>query len=514
MSVPDVSVVLPVYNAMPYLTRCLASLAGQTIGADRVEVVAVDDGSTDAGHRELDRFARRFRGRVVLLRQANSGGPAAPCNRGLERATGRYVFFLGADDHLGPEALERLVAAADRNDADVVLGRVVGVNSRFIHQEVFAETRTEIGLADPALSWSLANTKLFRRDLIERHRLRYPEDMPIGSDQPFTLAACHHARRVSVLADYDYYFAVRRLDARNITYLSRAGERLACAEALVAFAADLLPPGPARDTVLARYFAMEIAALLADDFLTLDRATQERLRTGVRALAEAHLSAPVADRLAVETRLRLAVARDGDLDDLLEVIRQDAERGVPPSVLVGERWYAAYPGFGGGLPDDVFDVTDALPQWLAKLDVTATGWERDRSGRTVLTVRARSPLPDLAARSCALAVVAEDVSGGEVSVTPEDGSTSVTVRFDVAALVAASAVTGQRRAVRVEVTAAGRTGSAPLRATRLSPPRPVLHRRGRRLYAVSPSRDDSGRLMISVVPLTPRRVAARLARRR
>ncbi|WDZ85080.1 glycosyltransferase family 2 protein [Micromonospora cathayae] len=558
MSVPDVTVVLPVYNAMPYLTRCLASLAAQTIGADRMEVVAVDDGSTDLGHRHLDRFARRFAGRVTVLRQPNSGGPAAPCNRALDRATGRYVFFLGADDQLGPEALERLVAAADRYDAEVVLGRVVGVNSRFIHQEVFAATRPEIGLDDPALSWSLANTKLFRRDLIERYGLRYPEDMPIGSDQPFTLAACHHARRVSVLADYDYYFAVRRLDARNITYLSRAEERLACAEALVAFADGLIGPGPARDTVLTRYFALEVGALLADDFLRLDRTTQAKLHAGVRTLAERHLSARIAGRLAVETRLRLAVARHGGLDDLVAVIRQDAERGVPPVTMVGDRWYATYPGFGptadagaagggavggsdaadggaadgaadggdaadggadggdvgGGLPDQVFDVTDALPQWLAKLDVTSVGWARDRAGRTVLAVHARSPLPDLDARASTLAVLAEEVPGGEVQLTRQEAATSVTALFEVAALVAASAVTGQRRAVRVEVTVAGDNGSAPLRATRLNASRPVVCRRGRRLYAVSPSRDDSGRLMISVVPLTPRRVVARLAQRR
>ncbi|SCL41340.1 Glycosyltransferase involved in cell wall bisynthesis [Micromonospora pallida] len=515
MSTPDVTVVLPVYDAMPYLTRCLDSLAAQTIGAQRMEVVAVDDGSTDTGPRELARFARRFPGTVKLLRQANSGGPAAPCNRALEHATGRYVFFLGADDHLGPEALRRLVDAADRYDAEVVLGRVVGVNSRFIHQEVFAETRAEIGLDDPGLSWSLANTKLFRRDLIERYGLRYPEDMPIGSDQPFTLEACHRAKRISVLADYDYYYAVRRLDARNITYLSRVEDRLACAEALVDFADGLLPPGPERDTVMARYFALEIAALLPDDLLGLDRLTQEKLHDAVRSLAERHLSPAVAARLTVRTRLRLAVTRHGDLDDLLAILRQDTGDGVPASVVDGDRWYAAYPGFrAGALPDTVFEVTDGLPEWLATLDVTAVGWDRGPTGRPALTVEARSPRPDLADRCTDLRLLAEEVAGGPARITTVDGGTSVTVSFDVHALVAASAVTGQRRAVRAEATVAGRTGAAPLRVARLRAPRPVLVRRGRRLFAVSPSRDDSGRLMLSVVPFTPRRIVARLTRRR
>ena len=73
-----------------------------------------------------------------------------------------------------------------------------------------------------------SNTKPFRRELIERHGLRYPEDLPIGSDQPFTLEACLRARRVSVLADYDYYFAVRREDAGNITYRRRPEILIQC----------------------------------------------------------------------------------------------------------------------------------------------------------------------------------------------------------------------------------------------------------------------------------------------
>ncbi|MEE3922296.1 hypothetical protein V2I01_40455 [Micromonospora sp. BRA006-A] len=76
-------------------------------------------------------------------------------------------------------------------------------------------------------------------------RAGFPEDMPVLSDQPFTLAACYHARRISVLADYDYYHAVRRLDARNITYHSRVEQRLVDAERLFAHAAELIPAGSA-----------------------------------------------------------------------------------------------------------------------------------------------------------------------------------------------------------------------------------------------------------------------------
>lgn len=125
---PDVSVIIGAYDAMPYLVRCLESVEAQTIGADRMEIVAIDDGSTDGTGACLEEFAARTAIPMRVVRQPNSGGPSGPRNRGLDLARGRYVFFLDADDYFGEEALERMVAMGDRAGTDVVLGKIVGVN--------------------------------------------------------------------------------------------------------------------------------------------------------------------------------------------------------------------------------------------------------------------------------------------------------------------------------------------------------------------------------------------------
>lgn len=83
---PDVTIIVPVYNAMPYLTTCLDSLVGQTIDHARMHVVAVNDGSTDGSDRELERYAAAHPGLFTVHHQANSGGPARPCNVGLDLA--------------------------------------------------------------------------------------------------------------------------------------------------------------------------------------------------------------------------------------------------------------------------------------------------------------------------------------------------------------------------------------------------------------------------------------------
>src|SRR5215217_4227556 len=101
--VPDVTVIVGAYEAMPYLVRCLESVEAQTLGADRLEIVAVDDGSRDGTGEYLEDFAAVSKVPTRVVRQANSGGPSGPRNVGLGLARGRYVFFLDADDYLGDE---------------------------------------------------------------------------------------------------------------------------------------------------------------------------------------------------------------------------------------------------------------------------------------------------------------------------------------------------------------------------------------------------------------------------
>src|SRR5690606_32722123 len=109
---PEVTVVVAVYNTMPYLVECLDSLVAQSLHRARpgsVEVIAVDDGSTDGSGEVLDDYAARHPALLTVVHQDNSGGPARPNNVALDRARGRWVYFVGADDRLGTEALERLV---------------------------------------------------------------------------------------------------------------------------------------------------------------------------------------------------------------------------------------------------------------------------------------------------------------------------------------------------------------------------------------------------------------------
>lgn len=350
---PDVTVVVPAYNPGTYLHGCLESLAAQSIGADRLQVVVVDDGSTDGSAELLDRFAAERDG-FEVVHQENSGGPARPCNVGLARARGRYVFFLGSDDQLGSEALERMVAAADRWGSDVVCGKVVGTNGRVVLQDLFRETVEDVPFPSRDLAHALANIKLFRREMLVEHGIDYPLELRIGSDQPFTIQAMRHARRISVLADYDYYVAVRRDDASNVSYATGWRTRLACIAAVMDWVAAEVPPGAERDIILHRHFNSELAKLLRRDHAELDAAEQDELVDGIKRLVDDYLTPAISDQLRVIARVRYQLVSARRHDDLRVLIGAE-DRSWP--LLLTEPVSRGLPGHGTD-PDAWFVVRE------------------------------------------------------------------------------------------------------------------------------------------------------------
>ena len=110
-----VSVIVPAYNVAPYLEQCLESIVAQTY--THLEVIVVDDGSTDASGAIADEWAVRDR-RVRVIHQPNAGLSAAR-NTGLNAMQGTYVTFIDSDDFVAPQYVERLMQYA--SDADAVL---------------------------------------------------------------------------------------------------------------------------------------------------------------------------------------------------------------------------------------------------------------------------------------------------------------------------------------------------------------------------------------------------------
>ncbi|NUS85799.1 MAG: glycosyltransferase [Streptomyces sp.] len=361
---PRVSVIVPAYNAMPELTRAITSALDQTLGPDRIEIIAVNDGSTDGTGAELERLAQ---GQPALrvVHQDNSGCAGGPRNTGLDLARGDFVFFLDADDYLGPDALRRMVAMADENGTDVVLGRIASVGGRAVPRAVFSHNQPRTDVFSSAAYLTLGPWKLFRRSLIERLRLRFPLFRNC-EDKPFTVAAYLNAAGISVVADYDCYYVRYREDRSNLTLT--AGDLVhrmdgigLCFETVARY----LEPGPRRDRVMRRHVEWELCGPLRGLLpRESEQDARERFYPRFRHWARTWASDAICRQIDAPDRLLIHLLRADRFADVLTVARnakEDARRG---HVIDKGRVYWAHPFFrdpDAAVPDDCFDVTDRLP---------------------------------------------------------------------------------------------------------------------------------------------------------
>lgn len=210
MEQPLISIIVPVYNAEPYLDNCLDSIAAQTW--ENLEVWLVDDGSTDASPALCDARAAADP-RFHVLHQANAGVSAAR-NAALERATGRYLQFVDGDDYLPSTATERLVRTAGATGADLVIGRfwrVAGTRKALqghIRREgVFTrrEFAEEMLKAPANFYYGVLWNKLYRRDLIRMAQIRF-ENVVFAEDQLFNTRYLQAAQRFTAIDEAVYCY--------------------------------------------------------------------------------------------------------------------------------------------------------------------------------------------------------------------------------------------------------------------------------------------------------------------
>ena len=222
MTQPKVSVVVPVYNPGRDIDDCIRTLLDQSLAPSEYEVVFVDDGSTDATPARLDELAAEH-AHVRVEHIPNSGWPGRPRNVGIEMARGEYVYFVDNDDWIGHEALERLHAMAKRDDADIVIGKVVG-HGKSVPRNLFRRNRTGVDVEWEPLLWLLTPHKLWRRSFLDAHELRFPEGRRRLEDHAFVMRAYFLSPQISVLADYPCYHWVLR-DVRSNASFGRLDPR-------------------------------------------------------------------------------------------------------------------------------------------------------------------------------------------------------------------------------------------------------------------------------------------------
>ena len=211
---PQISVLIPVYNAEKYLAKCLECCCGQTF--TEYEIICVDDGSTDKSLAILQDYAKQDT-RLRILSQKNTG-VAATRNRLLKEARGKYIAFVDADDWVEPTYLEKLYQAAEQCQADVVRCLFVAYDNRTQEyipcdkryrdyaanrpEPITEKQRFEAGLTDSQV-WG----KLILKDLLTREKIGFCTGY-IAEDVSFEILLYQCAKHILFFDEYLYFYNI------------------------------------------------------------------------------------------------------------------------------------------------------------------------------------------------------------------------------------------------------------------------------------------------------------------
>lgn len=184
-----ISIIVPVYNVSMYLEKCLDSLINQTY--QNIEIITVDDGSTDNSGKICDEYANKYLHKVLAIHKSNQGVSSAR-NIGLESAKGEFIAFVDGDDWVEPEMFENLLKNLVQNHADISICSmkkdyddklddiykttdIVKCNCKQLYREI---------IDNPNVYGYVCN-KLFKKNLLEN--IRFDTTLTMCEDMDFTL---------------------------------------------------------------------------------------------------------------------------------------------------------------------------------------------------------------------------------------------------------------------------------------------------------------------------------------
>ena len=220
MSQPLVSVVVPIYQIDKYIGICIESLMNQIYR--NLEIILVDDGSTDRAPEICDLYAKKDK-RIKVIHKTN-GGLVSARKAGLEIATGDYAGYVDGDDWISPGFYEALVNTIIEYDSDVVVagmsrdlfsvstkinskipaGNYVGERLTRLKQNMLTyEKFSRIGIT--TYVWN----KLFKREMLKKYQMKVNNSITIGEDAGVTYPYLMACNKISVIDNYDYHYRQR-----------------------------------------------------------------------------------------------------------------------------------------------------------------------------------------------------------------------------------------------------------------------------------------------------------------
>lgn len=203
---PDISIIVPIYNAEKYLKKCIDSLIGQT--KKEIEFILVNDGSTDSSENIIKDYSDK---RIKYFKNKNQG-IGKTRNFGIEKSTGKYIMFLDSDDYLDKDACKYLFNKIEKENLDIVVCDFYKDIDGKIEKEKIPsfknsslEENSELLLNINLAPWN----KIYRSRLIKENKIKFVENLKY-EDAPFVTECLLKAEKIGKIDKFLNYYVIHK----------------------------------------------------------------------------------------------------------------------------------------------------------------------------------------------------------------------------------------------------------------------------------------------------------------
>ncbi|CAH8767331.1 glycosyltransferase [Paenibacillus dendritiformis] len=225
------SIIIPVYNAQKKIKKTISSILNQTMDLNDIEVIFVDDCSTDRSVDIIQTYCKQYENFKLYQLEENSGSPSKPRNYGIHKATANYVMFLDADDILKENACNLLYFEASTNNYDLVRGYIeviregnqISISNR-LEQVHHATLSTSDLLSELVSKQSTTIEGIYNRYFLLNNSITFDENIRLGEDTLFLNRCYANTKKIQYIDECIYQY-VKRDELNNVSSTQRYGSK-------------------------------------------------------------------------------------------------------------------------------------------------------------------------------------------------------------------------------------------------------------------------------------------------
>lgn len=222
----DITIIIPVYNAEKYLETLLQSIIKQTKDFKTMEIIMVDDSSSDASMEIMKKYQQKYENFQIIHLDKNSEIAGKARNEGIKVARGKYIMFADADDFFCLNACEIMYNEIESKKADFVIGNYINAeeDGTLWSKPIFNTekyTNFKLSITDYTKSFFVLNgavwNKIFRKEFIEKNKIRFLEGVP-AEDAYFVTSCFMESKNVYYIKDIIYCYRQRNNNDTSVSF--------------------------------------------------------------------------------------------------------------------------------------------------------------------------------------------------------------------------------------------------------------------------------------------------------